>query len=658
MSKKTHPKFQYYFQKYPIPNKLLKEYETYIREKKFEDKEDDIDRSKIGNIKLEDSSHTHLARVAREGLSNFHVLIAVNPEECNKDFNDNISNLYNKTNIHVCIMGKGAREIGSNVSKEISTLMILEAVEYNYSLAINVLLKQVSDKLPLSTVALCDGWSIFSPIQVIQKEFTDFDWDNNFVVIDNSYDYIEDPINLKEDKKHLIQHTYQRLTTHKNPGTAIPIVISKTSHLVDIENGLEEEFFTEYSRIHVINQLETAGLTKVTSKNGSLCIRKRRDITLVEQKDFRTIKDIRACEGYFVFIPSNYKTQWGMADKIGILEIDSNNIPFWKYKTQRPNIRNMYDLNKIDTPITTKTQDSLWVDKLNNVEFEIDPNSDILLLVNSTIPELLSSTPLIRRLYEKYGEINVLTDDKLNPINALIKNFMVKKIYDANDFKYKMFSLKNYGANIIKTADCNVDVLDKITDIVEAPDTYEDLITRNYSIVDPISKTIPNPFCNFKISNEKIPPDSVAISISVLDPDIVGNRPTVKQLGVVCSRLANNSNIHVLLLVLPDEKKLLDTSAFKVRKNIHIYEKNTHFHLSGLINKCKVLITTSNSDALWLSWGLKKNTIVLNTSECDFIPEYDYINTIQVEASKPLFQTKSTANSIIDKTIKNVWKYL
>ena len=139
-----HPKFQYYLQKYQIPLKLKKEYDTYIRMKKFEEKSEEVDLSKIGNIKLDNSAHTHLTRVAREGLSNFHVLIAINAEEYNKEFVENIAILYNKTNIHVCVMGRGTKELSVHVPKEISTLMVLETVEYNYSLAINVLLKQVS----------------------------------------------------------------------------------------------------------------------------------------------------------------------------------------------------------------------------------------------------------------------------------------------------------------------------------------------------------------------------------------------------------------------------------------------------------------------------------------------------------------------------------
>lgn len=650
MSTSTHPKLQYYYQKYPIDEKLKKEYD----DQRIKDniKSQIVDNSKLGNIEFEIGSSGY-TKVAKDGLSNFHVLIAINAKEYNKEFINKIPTLYHNSNIHVCIMGPGARNLGEDISNKVNTLMMLESTIYNYSFAINVILKQVADKLPLSTVAIIDGWSIFSILQVMKKEFFDLDWDNNFVVINNSYDYRDDPINLNMDKKLLIQHIMHRIKTHKDPNTAIPIIISKTKHIVELENGLEEEFFSEYSRQHLINQLETAGLEKVISKNGSLCLKKRREINYIEQRDFKTIRDIKNCSGYYVFIPSNYKIEWGMADKIGILEIDKNNLPLWRYKEHRPNIRNMYDLNKVESDYPIK-HETLWTENTRNVNVEIDPKCNILLLVNSTIPELLSCTPLIRSLYEKHGEIDILTDDKLHPVNSLIKNYMIRKMYDINDFKYKMFSLKGYGSNVIKTADCTVDVLDKITDIIEAPDTCEDLVTRNYAIVDPISNNVPNQFCNFRVSNEKIPPDSIAIVISVIDKDIIENKIVMERFSTIGSRLANNINIHVLFMVLPDEIKLLDVSKFKIRKNIRIYEKNTHFHLSGLINKCKLLLTTSNSEASWLSWGLKKNTIVLKTSNYDMIPNDNNIDIIDVKS-----HSKAKNDSIaIDNIISKIYKYL
>lgn len=651
MSRKNHPKLQYYYQKYPIDDKLKDEYD---RQRKSKRKETHVvDKSKIGDVEL-DRGYSDYEKVAKHGLSNIHILIAINATECNKQFVNRIPALFNSCNVHMCVMGPGARNIGADITDKVNTFMALDSVIYNYSFAINVLLKQVADKLPLSTVVISDGWSIFSIIQII-KEFksVDLDWENNFVVVKSSYEYRDDPLDLTMPNKLLVQHTMQRLKTHRDPDTAIPLVVCKTKHIVDMENGLEEEFFSEYSRLHLINQLETAGLAKVESENSALCLKIRKEKDFIEQRDFKTISDIKNCSGYFVFIPSNYKTEWGMADKIGILEIDKNNLPLWRYKIHRPNIRNMYDLNKVEEN-HVKNIETPWTGRTTNVEVEIDPSNNILLLVNSTVSELLSSTPLIRGLYEKYGEIDILTDDKLNTSNSLIKNYMVRKIYDVNDFKYKMFTLKNYGSNIIKTADCNVDVLDKLTDIIEAPDTCEDLVTRNYSIIDPVANKTPNPYCNFKISNEKIPPDSIAITISATDKNIVKNKIIMDQFGTIGSRLANNINIHILFLVFQDEFKLLETSRFNIRKNIHVYENKSYFHMSGLINKCKLLITSSNSVSSWISWGLKKNTIIMDASENDMIPEGECVDIVEVEDGPK----NKTNLSVIDSVINKIYKYL
>lgn len=644
-SKRTHPKWVYYLEKYPIPLEIELENEKPKVKKVENPKIEEIDTSKLGDSEIKIDPNTGYAKIGDSGFSNTHLLVAVNSEDYNKMFIKNINDIFPRIHVHVCIMGPNASKLKSDVSDKLHTLIMLDAVGFNYSMCINVLLQSLYKKLPLSTVIIGDCWSVFSANKFVAEDIASINMDNSFLVIETTYNYKQDD----NTGTHPHISTYIGVMVNKSrenklSGDAIPLIATKTKHLFEIETGLEEEFFSEYSRMHTINQLEIAGLNKVIAQNGALCFRNKEKFSS-STKEARLINEIKENAEYNVFINSNFNSTWGNADKIGIM-ILKHNVPQWNHKTHKPNVRSLYDLNKV---VESKPKEDVpWTGNEENRRRELTSKHDVLLLVDSTLPELLSSTPLIRGLFEKYGEIDILTDDKFESSIPLIKNYMIRKIYDINDIKYKMLNINKYGGNIIKSADCTITILDKTIKCIEAPDLGSDLASRNFAILDPIASSISNPFCNFKVCSEKISPDSIFISASTIEKDIKKNKLAIDQLGVVGSKLANSPTIHTLFATAPEETKLLDTTRYKPRKNIHIYDACSYFHLSGLLNRCKILVTISNSDLMWVGWALKKPTVVLITSDKDYIPLGDHMTSIKFEVNVP----------IVDDIVGKILKYL
>lgn len=582
-----------------------------------------------------------------------HVLIAINSNEYNKKFISLISKIFPTNNLeielHVCIMGQKPYALRPYLPKNMSTKIEIEGPAFNYSLVINTLLKQVVMDYPTAIVALVDGWTVISMSQIITKECEKIDWNNEFISVNTVFDTIDDPFPLEEKQLHAVcsGRVHSPSFIRSKPQSFSPIIIGKINHIVDLECGLEEELFSEYSRIHLSNQLKTAGLKQiVTKRNVGLCLRLRQKLNLVEDRDIDKISIMEKKLGYSIFIPSNYDVVWGDATKIGLMRIARKGLPMWKYPYKVKTARMLkIDDDGSNIKIDNVKEDTITEITIGNNELEIDKNYKVLIIVSSYVKDLISATPLIKEIYKKYGPPDILTTDKLIPANNLIRNFMVNKIYDLADFG-SMSKFKEYGPNIIRTLGCPIRIPESI-EVTVPLNVGDNLAEKNYSVIDPCINSIPDPYCHFDPMKRSVPPNTIAIAIST----IITSKPNPiwGGLSTLCSKLANNTTTQILLLSLPTEKKRILTDLYKVRKNIHVFDNISYTVASGIINSSALFIAPYESSMSWIGWGLKQNSIILTVGESE-IPDSKYMTKINMNKNKKnMMPIDDIINGIVDK---------
>lgn len=637
---KNHPSLEEYKEKYPVSEDVLKEYHKEYKNAKKEEDDKLLDDDKKTYLVRSD---TPLIHVADMGLSNAHSLIAINSEEYNLDFIKLIPVIFSRTNIHLCIMGPDASKLKDQLPDGLTTSLLIDAAAFNYSLAINLLLKPIYEKFPLAKIIVCDGWTIFSSIQILRFEMSSVNWEDEFVTINTVFDYKEDPINLNMDSSRLLSSVLNRLRNMRDFNYHIPIIICRAKYLLDIESGLEEDLFTEFSRYHLRNQLITAGLVeRICEDNKGLVIKKRISNNKAEQVDKNLIESIKPRMNNYIFIPSNYGIECGNLERIKQIVIEKN-IPKWKHAKYKEPLTKIY---KVKQKKEEKVEEIVIPEiELTDVSESLSKDHKVLLMVDPTIRDIVSATPLIRKLYEKFGAIDILTRDKTNPINSIIKNYMIRKIYDIHDIENKFFSLQQYGPNIIRTVDCKINKLNKKVDVLSPINIYDNIVTTNYSIMDPYIKDIPNPYCNFESFKSYKNMFVVAISIN---QDYNIDSKLWKCLDTIGSRVGNHKDVNVCFISLLGERKLFLTEKFRIRKNFHVFDNLTPVKASGLINSCNLFLTTSDSQTSWLAWALNKPTILLNLGS--EVPERNNETRIYIE--------KRTSPLDFDNIIDTIWGIL
>lgn len=587
-----------------------------------------------------------------------HAVVGINSDECRPDFISMLPTVFDhkliECDLHVCMMGRSTNKLKHCIPEESENIMSIQSTAYNYSLTINTLLKQIATDYPFATVVITDGWTIMSPHQIIAKEFLGIDWEKEFITVPTMFDDSTNPLKiLKNDSKFHSAYfsRIKRIEWQKKKNIYSPIVIAKVKHIVELECGLEEELFSEYSRLHLINQLKATGLEeRISVKNKGLCLRKRRDTNNLEDRDLKNVAQFKKKTEHSIFIPSNYSVEWGDASKIGCMRRGKDLLPYWKLK-RRAKI-NLYSMDDDVDGIETEEEDIGDITEITfkNGELEFDKNFRILLVVNSDTKALLNMTPLIKGIYKKYGSVDIVTNDVLNPAVSLIRNSMVDKVYKIDDFHNGMTNFCKYGPNIIKTTSSYDIKLPKDLDIIEPLNLSKYTAEKNYSVVDPCIEHVPEPYCNFTPYKGYINPQTTAIIISTCKND----KHTIwKDLSIVCSRLANDRANTILLLSMGGEITRLDPAQierFKVRKNIKIINNVSDPVAAGILNTCSLVIVPSDSDAVHICWALKKNSIVIDHSSNSLdINRSDSMARVAVHSTKPKMPIPEIFEELINR---------
>lgn len=580
-----------------------------------------------------------------------NIIIAINSDNYEKTFIENLSNIFPNCDLHLGFMGETT--VSSEIKKIISknqnvktNIEIKSACYFNYSFTTNVLLKNLNEKNKDkdSIVVLTDSWSVFSIYQPLYFEFKKFDFSENFIKINILFD---DSEKVQFDNKKISTTISSRIKSIVKEEENLkklerpPILICSLSGIIEICNGLEEELFTENSRIQLINQLKKAGLNEFISESLGLNINLsslNEVSSCVLNRDIQIINEITNKLDFIVFISNNLNVNWGVINKIEKLKLNKKRIPEWflEHKSSISRIRTEIDRSYVDKFEIGNEEDEeeddskITFDLINNDAYnQLDKNKPALILVTSDLKDLISITPLIKELYLNCQHIDILTDDKLNLNLSFIKNFMIKNIYSyIAQYSLNQLDISKYGSNIIRTKNCHFKIeTDKI--IFNPTKLYKFQTLTNFSSIKPDVSKIPDPFITTKEFKRWSSQCTILIANSIKKDSIVlGQIPNYK---ILVSKISNISEIKIVLLSLINEINVLNEAEYKLKKNISFFNVN-EFEASGFVKNSNLFITHSETLLNWIAFGCKAKTFNLKIQEgTDDIPPCSWFENIKSE---------------------------
>lgn len=579
------------------------------------------------------------------------LLISMDSRNCNMELARRLPYVYNNADIHICVTGIGGDKFDDWLPfRDIITRIVVPSRYSNYSLGINILIKELKNKLPRkSKVLLLDGWSLISPMQVMKYDMSDdLNFDKNFVTYNMYHDTefgLFNPEKQNEPKENVHLAAARRLGALVGKTTlGPPLVLTNMELLYDIETGLEEELWTEKSRIYLINQLKKIGLTEHKSKlNGSLLVNPvfhKPNIEL-EDRDDKIIEQLCIHNKSMIFINSNLNAIWGKPEKLSNAKT-KNGLPYWssKYKSVATNILNKLTFNgdvatrtskerkpttepaikKENVQIKTQT-----INRLNvaDVKLSIDRSNKVLILVNSEIEDLISITPMIKRLYSLGFKVDILLEDILSINTNIIDSFMVNKIYDRNNALIGDLKPDQYNGNIIRTKDCDISL--KYPLITEKI-SHENKVFENFSYIygsKPFSeKNVFRPYCHWEQPKLIFKPNTFCVSSGIHKKYLNKLKESVNNhnFETFLRRFTNSRRdvtIIVLNLISETNTSVLKLHTLNEKQNFMIYSNISPINAAGIIKNCKFCITHSQSDVAWLAYGLRTPALVLTPERND-----------------------------------------
>jgi len=567
------------------------------------------------------------------------IIIGADSENCNIDWLKSIHKFNSRTNIHLSLMGKNAKELSNNELKDVIPLFtssyITNSVGFNYPLAINIVLANLNnDKLFDRFMVLIDGYCSVNVAALYYehkkgKGQHETNFNTHFSTIRTYYDYQDDDKRFSFDRYRDIDEVDENLGRAiieraraikkiKDSGEFVPIIICKLKYLVHMINGLEEEMFTEMSRIHLIHQLKKFGLKEKSSRQTpSLCFRYDNQLILndIQRRDLILYNKIQTKDRNVVFIPNNLNNEFGDTHRISKMIVTPDNIPTWYTNSEYQNkiLSDRYNKQKglIDTFNEPRVQKNVTPIKVTSTKFNPDKHS--LILVNSNLRDIAYTVPFIKDLNRlSIGKIDILTDDKLRPSLYIINDSRIRNIYDVKDIKSNLINLNSYD-NIFRTLNCNLNIGD-YNCFYPSGNSNNHPVKQNHSMIAKydIDESVPNPYCKYTIPKSSVFKNMIVLSGSHIKGT---NALYLKNYIGAISKLSNDQFYNFLIISLIDEQKINFPPHISQKRNVRFINNIDFIKLAGYICISDLSITTNMSNMMYLSYLTKKNSLVYTHSD-------------------------------------------
>jgi len=557
-----------------------------------------------------------------------NVIIPIDTNFFDEKIISRLGHMYENTaKIHLAVMGPRFELVKKCIapySPHITTIYEITAPGFNYAYAVNKMLREYLTNGVIGeeeVVVLNDLWSTFSLLQlddIIKK----LNWEKYCIEIPIWRDSLAvDPVR-KESQRLMLSVTKRaaRCKTEKKhrSKTLVPVQMIQAGILMNQMHGLEERLFTDKSRLFLSQQIDKFGLMKKPIDQLGL----RMSIEEVYNQNSMAIDEevwpevVSTHDAHPGFIPSNIGVEFGSPDRILQLVLENNKI-FWR-GTRRDTIvipkDNIDDLQteQVESRKDYKSRNTVIIepdDPLKRIIKDPSMNGDVLLMVNNLLEDVISTTPLIKALFQKYANIDILTNRKCFPHIKLLQNHMVRNVFEVGDLQKPLLDFNNYK-RIIKTSGCCIE-LAADCDFIEC----EELDNKVQSNLNPndmnLSQHFP-PHCVYKTKPIKIPTNVVVLMSSMHNKAYRKKRKEyIGFFGGLLKHLLD-SNINVMTLHMEGETNHIQYGGYrKHTKNFTCAERVSLNDSILILKYASLVIMSPYTDAFWLTYGLKQKSLVV-----------------------------------------------
>ncbi len=551
-----------------------------------------------------------------------HTIVTVDPKKYDDGLITRIHDVYsNMSKIHIVIMGARTKEILPLLRKEyIDTITEITAPTFNYAYAVNYTIKLLDSKEIIDDddlLVLSDSWNVVSLLQ-IDSQIKQTNFNKSFIYIDIYRDTTEEPLN-KNSKRYMLSIAKRIKTTKEKrrpqPQKLIPVPIISFNQFKK-SGGLEEKLFTDLSRLYLIEFLDKSGNERILSTFDG--IRLSYDpvydflYTELDMNMYKTLKEINITKS---ILRANTDHEWGDPLRLKYLKI-INKIPTWRYEEEEKVSLTVIEKPKdniIENQITEKPIPLPIKQKIPISGFEAK-FQDTLVMVRNNIEDVALASNIIKKLYLEHGPVTILTDRLHFTAVDVLKSFMVREIKDLSQYNAQPFS-KGQFKKIYRLGSFTKSI------------TFDD-------IIDITQIEEHNPYCSSVFPKKQIPDNSICFVLSSTGEGFKKINNDMWNVLIKVSKKIIDYNIPIFFLGMLNEKSFIDNLKTKNNeaKLISISVNRDYQEAASILNFCKVVVTNPETSAMWLSYALKKKTIVVN-STTERIPETPWLIPINYTES-------------------------
>jgi len=517
---------------------------------------------------------------------------------------------------------KAIEDILSRLDFEFN-LYIINSPGFNYSYAINFAVKEGITKgvlNPENLILMIDSWTAVS-LHTLDIEIRKMDVDNSFVTVNVLRDSpILEPFDF-HSKRFMLSVSSRILKIQRDDNKiqkVIPIPILRLKNFVDL-NGLEENLFTDYSRLMLINKLKMSKELKQTESEKYALRLTTSPIFSKQQydQDVKIYKELTENMPENFFVPNNLSEgTFGNPEKQFKLVIN-NDVSSW-----------VSDKKVININPTIKSEDSITKKVIIPKKVE---DQRVVLLMDNDLPSIYEGTKNIKKLYLQYNKpITIITNTfNTTPIER-IKNFMVSSILDFQKLSIKKFDIKEIADVVYSSERCS---------LIKKIDYKDTQILEKSNNIPPYYLIKDNIFTNQKFSN-----NFILVSASA-KPDLFKSADQ-KYWDVYKSLIEriSKTGAEIISIKMRNEKEIIELRELETKfknynkKNIDDWDFSAY-----LARKSKVVLLNEFTDLIWFSKLLHSPSILLS-----------FTNTIDVQNNEIVRPFYYLELSLFEKVINHM----
>jgi len=530
-----------------------------------------------------------------------NVLLTINCYSYDAGLIRRLSDIYSSaiSKIHVSIMGHKCKEIRQLLeSQQLESITETTVPGFNYSYAINKTFQKLQKDGSVEEndiLVLTDSWSVVSLMQ-LEAQLRNFNFEKTYMTVEIYKDAPKDPINT--ESKRLMLSVLARLKSIKDekipkPQKLIPVPLL-SARILNMAGGLEERFFTDFSRLSLIEYLHKNDIKRIGGCHDGIRLSYESVYTDEEtQRDVKSYNKLKELAGTKLTLPANVGISWGDVSSLKYLKREGN-LLVWDIPKKDQKVFDISDQQKPQVSIT-KMEKPLSVPSKKKIPVLGITSSiqDSMLVVSNLLSNVVQATSILKRMYLQYGPVTVLTNKKLFKPISLLPKYMVKEILDYGDIQKSSIDFKKFHEiNQVLNCGFNLEVDHNIINIIEDH----------------------SPCCSIE-TPKKIKPNTVVFCVSC-KPDQYREYDTDIWfwLTKACTILSEY-DIQVFLLGLEEERLLINPLEARANHKFIVEYNRPIEEVLSIINNCGHIICHTGTNMFWLGYVAKAETLIVSLGD-------------------------------------------